>query len=103
AQLYQSLEKRANALQAAYDELHRADKVKDDLIQNISHELQTPLHQVVMQLDLLANEAFGSLNDEQRDNMGIIINKITTVGELVRDMVSLHTLNTQKMRFGTAQ
>jgi PAS domain S-box-containing protein len=103
AQLYQSLERRANALQAAYDELHRADKVKDDLIQNISHELQTPLHQVVMQLDLLANEAFGSLNHEQRDNMDIIINKITTVGELVRDMVSLHTLSTQKMQFGPAE
>jgi GAF domain-containing protein len=33
----------AQALEAAYDELKQADQLKDDLLQNLSHEIQTPL------------------------------------------------------------
>jgi PAS domain S-box-containing protein len=99
AQLYESLEKRANALQAAYDELRQADKLKDDLIQNLSHELQTPLHQVIMQISLLADDAFGSTSDAQREVLQTMLNKLTQTGDLVRDMVSLNTLDTEKLQF----
>lgn len=99
AQLYESLEKRANALQAAYDGLRQADKLKDDLIQNLSHELQTPLHQVIMQISLLADDAFGSINDSQREVLQTMLNKLTQTGDLVRDMVSLNTLDTEKLQF----
>ncbi len=99
AQLYESLEKRANALQAAYDELRQADKLKDDLIQNLSHELQTPLHQVIMQISLLADDAFGPVSDAQREVLQAMLNKLTQTGDLVRDMVSLNTLDTEKLQF----
>ncbi|MEP7287682.1 MAG: HAMP domain-containing sensor histidine kinase, partial [Chloroflexota bacterium] len=102
AQLYTSLEKRANALQAAYDDLSLGDKIKDDLIQNLSHELQTPLHQVIMQLDLLITDAFGPLNHDQREMMQSTVNRIANLGELIRDMVSLGTLDTMDMRFEEA-
>jgi signal transduction histidine kinase len=102
ARLYQSLEKRANALQTAYDELSRADRVKDDLIQNLSHELQTPLHQILMQLDLIASDALGPLNADQQKNMQGVMRRITQVGDLVRDMVSLQTLDTGPLQFAEA-
>jgi PAS domain S-box-containing protein len=102
ARLYQSLEERANALQAAYDELSRADEVKDGLIQNLSHELQTPLHQILMQLDLLASDAFGPLNADQKENMQDIMRRITHTGDLVRDIVSLHTLDIGQLQFTEA-
>src|SRR5258708_4358050 len=73
AQLYKSLERRANALQAAYDELRLSDKVKDALIQNLSHELQTPLHQVVMQLALMVTEVFGPKAARKADHVDIRI------------------------------
>src|SRR5262249_30996304 len=47
ARLYQSLERRANALQAAYDDLQELDQTKTDLIANLSHELQTPVQQAL--------------------------------------------------------
>ncbi|MCC7446064.1 MAG: GAF domain-containing protein [Anaerolineae bacterium] len=99
AQLYRSLERRANALQAAYNDLRQADELKNTLIQNLSHELQTPLHQTIMQLDLLANDVFGPTNDEQKENMQAAITRITQIGDLVRNMMSLHTLDTQKGAF----
>jgi PAS domain S-box-containing protein len=103
AQLYQSLEKRANALQSAYDELRQADKVKDDLIQNLSHELQTPLHQMTMQLDLVINEMFGSLNSEQKENMTAVLNRITKLGDLVRSMMSMGSVEAQQLKFEEAR
>src|SRR5258707_9502790 len=89
AQLYKSLERRANALQAAYDELRLSDKTKDALIQNLSHELQTPLHQVMMQLDLMVTELFGPVTQEQKDHLQQSIDKIVGLGDRIRDMVSL--------------
>ncbi len=99
AQLYRSLERRANALQTAYNDLRKADELKNTLIQNLSHELQTPLHQTIMQLDLLANDVFGPTNDEQKENMQAAMTRITQIGDLVRSMLSLHALETQKVEF----
>ncbi len=99
AQLYQSLEKRANALQTAYDELRQSDKLKDGLIQNLSHELQTPLHQMTMQLDLVLNEMFGPLNAEQKENMQAVMDRITRLGDLVRSMISLRSVDEQALVF----
>ncbi|HLY26194.1 MAG TPA: ATP-binding protein, partial [Aggregatilineales bacterium] len=95
AQLYLSLERRANALQAAYDELRLSDKAKDSLIQNVSHELQTPLHKLVMELDLLVEEVYGPLNDEQKEAMQSAISRSTHLGDIVRDMVSVLDLDVE--------
>lgn len=103
ARLYHSLAKRANTLQAAYDEVRQADRLKDDLIQNLSHELQTPLHQIMMQLDLLANDAFGSVNQEQKEQMRVMMDKITQLADLIRDMLSMQKLETQRLEFAAAQ
>ncbi|HVO43898.1 MAG TPA: ATP-binding protein [Aggregatilineales bacterium] len=91
ARLYQSLEKRADALQTAYNQLHEADKIKDDLIQNLSHELQTPLHQVIMELNLLIDDAFGELSSDQSAAAESIMNRVTQLGDLVRGIVSLRS------------
>src|SRR5215831_17836672 len=59
ARLYQSLERRANALQAAYDQLKDLDRTKTDLIANLSHELQTPVQQAIFTVALMSERAFG--------------------------------------------
>src|SRR5260221_1934545 len=99
AQLYLSLERRANALQAAYDELRLSDKAKDSLIQNVSHELQTPLHKLVMELDLLAEEVYGPLSNEQKEAMQSAISRSTHMGDMIRDMVSVLDLDVEGLTF----
>jgi PAS domain S-box-containing protein len=99
AQLYRSLEKRAAALQLAYNQLQESDRLKDNLIQSLSHELKTPLHKISMQLELLAQEALGPLNPEQRAGMQTLIDWSTQLGALVNGMVSLHALDVQEMQF----
>ncbi|MBX3085603.1 MAG: GAF domain-containing protein [Anaerolineae bacterium] len=90
ARLFYALQKRANALQAAYDEMRQQDKLKDNLIQNLSHELKTPLMQAMYELSLLADGEMGEINEEQKSSVQAVLNRVETLGNRVTDMVKLH-------------
>ncbi len=92
ARLYQSLDSRAKALESAYKELQEADKAKDEFIQNVSHELRTPLIAVLGYADLLQDEEFGTVNDQQREALDMIVQKSQKLAELVEDIVSVQAL-----------
>ncbi|MBZ0292402.1 MAG: GAF domain-containing protein [Anaerolineae bacterium] len=95
ARLFQSLQSRAKALESAYRELQEADKTKDHFIQNVSHELRTPLIHVVGYSELLVDEAFGPLaNDEQRDALKTVAQKAAQVANIVEEMVSVQAQET---------
>ncbi|MCC7207102.1 MAG: GAF domain-containing protein [Anaerolineae bacterium] len=98
AQLYRSLERRAAALETAYKALQEADRLKDNLIQSLSHELKTPLHKMSMQLDLLSQEALGPITEEQRAAMQSLVRWNSQLGALINDMVSLHAIESQELQ-----
>lgn len=91
--LYRSLEQRAEALEAAYHELEEADRLKDELLQNMSHELGTPLTHILGYLSLLEDNAFGPINEQQRDILSQSVNKTQHVADLVKQMVVVHASN----------
>lgn len=93
ANLYQSLERRARALEAAYDELKQADQLKDDLLQNLSHEIQTPLLHILGYIELMHSEAFGPLNAEQREKLDFVIQRARHLSELVKDIIAVQALH----------
>lgn len=95
ARLYQSLDSRAKALESAYKELQEADKAKDEFIQNVSHELRTPLISVIGYGGLLQEGEFGTLNDDQKDALGNILQKSQKLADIVQDIVSVQALETQ--------
>ncbi|NWG16340.1 MAG: GAF domain-containing protein [Chloroflexi bacterium] len=85
ARLYYSLEN-------AYQELQEADRAKDEFIQNVSHELRTPLISVMGYASLLTDEAFGSLNQQQRDALNEILQKAQKLTDLVQDIIVVKDL-----------
>ncbi|MBN1679195.1 MAG: GAF domain-containing protein [Anaerolineae bacterium] len=87
SQLYAAQEKRASALEAAYTELQEADRIKNDLLQNLSHELRTPLTHILGYLGLITDNAFGELNPEMRQAVELIIHKAEHLTALVNDIV----------------
>ncbi len=93
AQLYQALRQRAESLERAYAELAEADRLKDELIQNISHELRTPLTFVKGYADLLANGDLGPLLPEQAEAVQMIVQKANVLVRLVSDIISLHAVS----------
>lgn len=91
ARLYQSLQGRARALEGAYTELQEADHAKDQFIQNVSHELRTPLIHVMGYAELLADNTFGEINDEQREALKSIVEKSQQIANIVEDMVAVQS------------
>lgn len=97
ASLFASLEQRAQALEHAYLELEEADRLKDDLLQNVSHELSTPLMHALGYLSLMRDEAFGDINTEQKETLDLINRKTQMVADLVKNMVAVHASRSQKL------
>ena len=97
AQLYTVQEQRASALEAAYKELQEADQLKDELLQNLSHELRTPLTHVLGYLRLMADGAFGTLNDQQIETLELVMSKSSQLAELINDIVSVQESETRNL------
>lgn len=95
--LYSSLEKRAHALEAAYREIEKADRFKDELVQNLSHELGTPLTHILGYLSLMEDGAFGDVTTEQQNTLQLAINKTQRVAELIKRMIALYPSNTFRL------
>jgi PAS domain S-box-containing protein len=95
AQLYAEQEQRASALEAAYTDLKEADNLKDELLQNLSHELQTPLTHILGYLRLMADETFGQLTSEQAHAVNLVLNKAHQLADLVKDIVMVQETDIQ--------
>lgn len=87
AQLYAAQERRASELEAAYKELQESDQVKEELLQNLSHEFQTPLTHILGYLRLLQDGQFGAPVGEQVQVLDMVMDKAQHLADLVRDIV----------------
>lgn len=64
--------------------LEAADKLKSEFITNMSYELRTPLNSIIGFTELLDQEIFGSLNEQQKNYIKDIL---TASGDL-KDLIS---------------
>ena len=87
AHLYAELMERAVNLQMALDELAEADRLKDELVQHISHELRSPLTYIAGYVSLLLDGAMGEIRPEQRDSLEIIATKTQAMARLIEDIL----------------
>jgi signal transduction histidine kinase len=55
------------SLRASRDELEKANKIKDDFLSVMSHELKTPLVVVIGYAELLKSRTIGELNHQQQN------------------------------------
>ncbi len=101
--LYSSLDQRAKALEKAYRELEDNDRIKDQLLQNLSHELSTPLTHVLGYMSLLIDGHFGELNVEQLKTSELVIQKSQRIADLVKDIIAAHSTSSGMLDFATAR
>jgi len=89
---HRDLTERAQQLQDAYAELAEAEQLRDQLIQNLSHELRTPMTFVKGYVELMQEEAFGPLPPKLREPLTIVSQKTYTVERLVERIVTLQAV-----------
>jgi signal transduction histidine kinase len=82
------------ALQRAYDELSRVDKLKTDFMSIASHELRTPLGVILGYAAFLKEEAQGELSGHAER----VLNSAIRLRALVEDMTNMNLL-----QMGTAK
>lgn len=78
-----------DALENSYRKLRELEKVRDDLMKMIVHDLKSPLTSVLATLELLGDGSFGRLSDEQRRAVGDAEGKSEDLLALIEDILEV--------------
>ena len=72
--------------------LQHADRLKSDLIANVSFELRTPLNAIIGYTEILQNQYFGDLNERQVEYVDGILDAMNHLKTLINDILDLATI-----------
>jgi len=78
-----------DALENSYRKLRELEKVRDDLMKMIVHDLKSPLTSVLATLELLSDGDFGPLTDEQKRAVGDVEGKSEDLLALIEDILEV--------------
>jgi signal transduction histidine kinase len=78
-----------DALENSYRKLRELEKVRDDLMKMIVHDLKSPLTSVLATLELLIDGDFGELSHEQRRAVGDAEGKAEDLLALIEDILEV--------------
>ncbi len=78
-----------DALEDSYRKLRELEKVRDDLMKMIVHDLKTPLTSVLATLEMVIDGDFGELKDEQRRVLGDAESKAEDLLALMEDLLEV--------------
>ncbi len=93
ARLYQAEIDRSIKLADANQELQLQERLREELIQNLSHELRNPLTYIKGYVGLLQDHAMGPITDDQQEALRIIGDKAEVIQRLIADVVSLEQIS----------
>ena len=79
-----------------FEELERANSIKEDFVGTMSHELRTPLSVIIGYTDLMSEETFGPLAAEQTDVLAKINKNARELLDLVNATLDLSRLQNQE-------
>lgn len=81
------------------ERLSELDRIKDEMISMVSHDLRTPLGGITSYADTLRSEGRGPLNDIQKQYLGIILENAEGLGRFVSDMLDLAKIKAGRMEY----
>src|SRR5689334_25309339 len=81
-----------DALEDSLRKLRELEKVRDDLMKMIVHDLKSPLTSVLATMEMLLDGDFGQLGAEQRKALGDIEGKAEDLLALINDLLEVRKL-----------
>ncbi len=108
ARLYQQLKEAKSTLEAQVeartaelarknDELQNANRLKSDFLAKMSHELRTPLNSIIGFSDMLLNQFYGPLNDQQQDGLERVLRNGKHLLALINDVLDISKIEASRM------
>lgn len=83
-------------LQQANEELKELDRLKDNFLSNVSHELKTPIISVMGYIGMILKEKVGSLTEPQRKFLETSYKNLLKLEKNIDDLLDLAELGIQK-------
>jgi len=99
--IVEHLEKKIVELSETNQRLEDVARLRREFLQNVSHELATPMTPVVGYLRLLLNEELGPLTDLQRKCLGSIETSTQRLRTVVDTLLDVSSLETGRMHYYT--
>ena len=90
ARLFRALDERAASLQATVDKAQEGERVKDEIIQRLSGELNKPLEAARLQLQNVLDGDTGEIAVDQIERLGIAAEKLQHMEQIVDSMVAMY-------------
>ena len=95
--LEEKVTQRTSELQAANQELARANKLKSEFLANVSHELRTPLSAIIGFSQILLDGIDGPINEEQQQDILQVNRSGQALLTLINQILDLSKIEAGKM------
>lgn len=97
--LFSEAQQRADELANTLKQQKELSRLRDEFIQNVSHEFRTPLSIVSGYIEILDSGEFGPLPEHYKQPVDIIAKRVRLLGKLVEDLTSLLDIAANKGDF----
>ncbi|MBA3891256.1 MAG: response regulator [Gemmatimonadaceae bacterium] len=78
-----------DALEESFRKMRELERVRDDLMKMIVHDLKTPLTSILATMEMLLDGDFGAMTDAQRQAMGDSESKAEDLLALIEDLLEV--------------
>jgi len=95
---YRELQEKNRLLEESYHRLKELDRLKSNFIATISHELRTPLTSVIGYSEMMLEGLGGTLSEEQREYLGIIMEKGESLLHLITSILDISKIEAGRVR-----
>ncbi len=92
ARLYQRLEVQTTELSQSFGELQEISRLRTELVQNVGHELRTPLGLIQGYVELLLEGDLGRILDSQQAALQVIRERSATLARLIHNLTMLQAV-----------
>jgi signal transduction histidine kinase len=92
------LKELARDLKASNEKLQKLNSHYLNMLSFVSHELRSPLISILGFAELLEDEIFGKLNDEQKDSVSIIINSAKNLLNMTKSYLDLSRIENGELK-----
>ena len=86
-----------DALEESYRKLRELERIRDDLMKMIVHDLKTPLTSILATLEMMLDGDFGALGPDQRQAIGDTESKAEELLALIEDLLEVSKLEETAM------
>lgn len=83
--------------------LEAADQIKSEFLASVSYELRTPLNVIIGFAEVLVNQYFGELNDQQLEYGQDILNSSQQLLALINDILDLASIEAGRLELEPAE